>query len=201
MKNLVIKSLIFVLPLLLAGTLSASITNTLKIETDANEKSIYLSFEANQSNVVKIQLRDKNEAILHQELVTNKIAFAKKFNLKNLPEGVYFLKVSDELKEVIQPIEISNSDLAIDPSTRMESYKPVYKYSNNKLDINLLAIDSEQISVVVFNADIQVIFTKEFKNEGKAFGERLDLNKLQRGTYTVKISAGNNTFYKTVEVK
>ena len=201
MKNLVIKSLIFALPLLLAGTLSASITNTLKIEPDAKEKSIYLSFEANQSNVVKIQLKDKNEAILHQELVTNKIAFAKKFNLKNLPEGVYFLQVSDELKEVIQPIEISNSDLAIDLSTRMENYKPVFNYSNNKLDINLLAIDSEQINVEVFNADIQVIFTKKFKIEGKAFGERLDLNKLQNGPYTVKISTGNNTFYKTVEVK
>ena len=201
MKNFVIKSLIFALPILLATTLSASITNTLKIETDANEKSIYLSFQANESNAVMIQLKDANEAILHQEFVSNKIAFAKKFNLENLPKGVYFLQISDDLKEIVQPINISVSDLAIDPLTRIENFKPVYKYSNNKLDINLLAINNEKINIEIFNAENQAIFAKSFKNDGKPFGERLDLSKLQAGVYSVKINAGNNTFYKSVEVK
>ena len=201
MKNFVIKSLIFALPILFATTLSASISNTLKIETDASEKSIYLSFKANKSNAVMIQLKDANEAILHQEFVSNKIAFAKKFNLKNLPNGVYYLKISDDLKEIVQPINISVSDLAIDPLTRIENFKPVYKYSNNKLDINLLAINNEKINIEIFNAENQAIFAKSFKNDGKPFGERLDLNKLQAGVYNVKIKAGNNTFYKSVEVK
>lgn len=201
LKNLVFKSLIFALPFLLAGKLSASVTNTLKIEPDANEKSIYLSFKGNQSINVLIQIKDENEAILHQEQVINQIDFSKKFNLKNLPEGIYFIEVEDELKEIVQPIEISASNVNVDPSNRIDSYKPVYQFKNNKLDINFLAINSEKVTVEVFDFQNLLIFDQEFENAGKSFGERLDLSKLQKGNYRIKVIAGNQTFYKTVKVK
>lgn len=201
LKNLVFKSLIFALPILLAGNLSASVTNTLKIETDPNEKSIYLSFNGDESNDVLIQIKDDNEAILHQEQVTNQKAFTKKFNLKNLPEGVYFINVSDELKEIVQPFEISLTSIKIDPSNRFENYKPVYRFKNNKLDINLLAINSNKVYVEVFDFQNQSIFDQEFENAGKPFGERLDLSKLEKGNYRIKVIAGNHTYYKTVEVQ
>jgi len=201
LKNLVIKSLLFALPFLLAGSISASATDNLKIETDANEKSIYLSFSGEYASEVTILIKDDNEAVLHQEKVSTQKSFSKKFNLKNLPEGFYFLEISDEQKAVIQPMEVLVSTVEINPSNRFENYKPVYQFENNKLNINLLAINSNTVNIEVIDIQNQSIFNQEFKNAGKPFGQRLDLTKLEKGNYRIITKAGNFTYYKNVEVK
>ena len=201
LKNLVLKSLIFALPLLISTALSGSATNTLKIETEPSEKSIYLSFKDNQSSNVFIQIKDKIGAVLYKEKVVNQKEFSKKFNLTNLPEGEYFIEVADDLKAIIQPIVILTSNIKITPSKRSEFYKPVFKYKNNKLDINLLANNCQSVAIDVIESHNQIIFSQKFKNEGKPFGERFDLGKLEKGVYNVRIIAGNQSYYKTVEVK
>ena len=200
-RNLAFRTLIFGATFLFAGSLLASATGNLKIETDSNEKSIHLSFHPNTKSDVLIQIKDNNDAILHTEKVVNQKFFAKKFNLKNLPEGTYYLVVTDELKEVVQPIEILVSKVAMDPDTRMEYYKPVYRFQDNKLDINLLALNNADINLEVFDFENQLVFSKTFENTDKTFGQRFDLSKLANGKYSIKITTGNHTYYKTVEVK
>ena len=200
-KNLVFKSLVLALPFLFVGNINASVANTLKIETDASEKSIYLSFEANNSSIVLIQIKDNNEVILHQEKITNQKAFSKKFNLKNLPKGEYFLEISDEIKDVIQPIEVSDSNVEIDPLNRSEHYKPVYVFNHNMLAVNFLALKNDKLTVQISNSQNREIFTQEFETGGLPFGKRFDMSKLEKGKYTVKVIAKEGVYYKTITVQ
>lgn len=204
MKNSVkslAKSLVFSLALLLTGNLTASVSNSIKIEVDGNQKSVLLSFNDVNNGEVIILLKDDNDAILHKEVVAIQTNFAKKFNLKNLPAGLYFLEISDELTEVIQPLKVSKSTIDLDPSARTKFYKPVYRFENNKLNINFLAINSDKINVYVFDAQNQQIFSEKFETNGKPFGQRFDLSTLEKGEYNIKIKAGNQFFYKTVTIK
>ena len=197
----VIKSLVFSAIFLIAGNLTASIPNTLKIEIEANQKSIFVSFNNTGEGDILIQIKDDNDAILHTEEVSNQPVFAKKFNLKNLPAGVYYLEVSDELTEVVQPLKISVSNIEMDPTARTKMYKPVFRFQNNRLDVDFLAINNNKITISVFGAQNQLVFSEQFENAGKPFGKRFDMDKLEKGKYSIKIAAGNQTYYKTVEVK
>ncbi len=204
MKNLgksVIKSLVFILALLLTGNLTASVSNTLKIEADGIQKSVFLSFDDAINGEVTILLIDDNGAILHKEVVANQPVFTKKFNLKNLPAGKYYLEVSDDLAKVVQPLKISVATLEIDPTSRTKTYKPVYQFENNRLNINFLALNSDKIDVSISNAQDQLVLSEVFKTAGKPFGQRFDLSKLERGKYSIKINAGNQIYYKTVTIK
>ena len=172
LKSLVIKNLVIAFTFIFAINLSATATNTLRIETDGFEKSIYLSFEArvNSDAIIQnilIQIKDENEAILHEERVTDQNAFSKKYNLENLPKGVYFVEISDDLREVIQPFEVTNSKITINPTTRKEIYKPAFHFSNNKLNINLLALNSNKVVVEIFDNQNQLIYTQKFQKREK----------------------------------
>lgn len=201
LSKLAFKILIFGLAFLFAGNLSASATNTLKIETDANQKSILLSFNVSQNSNVLIQIKDDNGAVLHAEEVVAQNEFAKKFNLAKLPEGTYYLEVSDELKDVVQPIEVFDSNIVLNPSSRAEYYKPVYRFQNKKLDINLLALSNAKINLEIFDFENHLVFSQTFENVNKTFGQRFDLSKLGDGKYTVRITTGNHIYYKNLEVK
>ena len=160
-----------------------------------------MSFQDKQSSDVTIQIKDANNVILHQEKVTDQKSFEKKFNLKNLPVGGYFLEVSDEFKKVVQPIGVKFSNIEIDQLARSEFYKPAYQFKDNKLDIKLIATNCNEVNIDFYNEQNELIFRKKFENVGKPFAKRLDLNQLAKGKYQVNIKVGTQFYYKTVEVK
>jgi hypothetical protein len=63
-------------------------------------------------------------------------AFAKVFNLSQLPAGRYELFVGSATKEVVQPLIVTEADVVLNEEQRREYFAPTALLRERSLDLN-----------------------------------------------------------------
>ena len=90
------KTSILLLAILISQTgFSTEDKASLKIRKSA-QKSIIVQLDQPTKKDFKITLKDQQSVVLLEEEVVQSKHFAKNYNLKNLPDGDYFLEIEDE---------------------------------------------------------------------------------------------------------
>ncbi|MEL6863035.1 MAG: hypothetical protein AAFP19_01390, partial [Bacteroidota bacterium] len=98
-----------------------------------------LQYEGAANQQLVIRILDAYGQPVFDETMQSTGRVAKKYNLRNLPEGKYTVKVSDATRTSIQPIYLLDNVVQIDTKAMRTVYKPQIRFHEQLLDINMLS--------------------------------------------------------------
>ena len=165
--------------------------------TSNTEKSLNFEMDAPSIKTV-ISIIDIDGVIIYTESVNAINDYSKKFDLKNLPEGRYFLNVEDSLRKTIFTLAIDDSTIEID--SRVENSKPVFRKAGDKVFLNLLNLEKGDVQITVYDSDNRVVF-KEIITDTMLVEKAFNFETAYDDTYVVVVKNGNDTFYEDIVVK
>lgn len=164
------------------------------------EEGKTVSFSLKEIKKVALSIYDINDALIYQEKVTSEENINRTYDLKALPNGIYFLKAESDLKISKYKIEVSGNKAQLSADPIFEVYKPVLVNKNGIVTINILNLEQAPVTVAIFNSDQTLMYNKTLPADlyvGKIF----DLTSGQKGTYTFEITYNEKTFIETVTIK
>ena len=165
LKSLVKVVALFVM-LTTAGTaLFATDVNPGIVVTKGNQKSFALHLNYQTERSFKIALKDAASTTLFKENVKQAKAFAKNFDLKNLPDGTYFLQIEDQQSIHTQAIEVHGNTLTIDKSGEEKIFKPVVYKKNQKVYLTALLLDGADVEISVRDDNGDLVYREMIENQ------------------------------------
>ncbi len=182
--------------LMFAVATSAAKEPTLIVNPSASKSLVFQMDTTSDETIVSIM--DIDGVIIYSEKVSEVDSYTKKFDLRNLPDGDYVLKVEDALKLTIFDFDIENSNVRI--VERKENTKPVFKKVGQKVLLNLLNTDKEDVKITIYDSENRMVFNETVVDTfliEKAF----NFESAYEDTYTVIVKNGADTFFEDIVVK
>lgn len=165
--------------------------------TPNTEKSLNFEMESTSEKTF-LSIVDTKGAVLYSENITVANIYSKSFNLESLPEGIYFLKVEDTMKETVFVFNVDDSEIVI--AEKKEKVKPIFRQKDGRVYLNLLNLDTENVKLKVYDSNDRILFNETITDElnvEKVF----NFENAFKDSYTVVVSDSNNIYYETVDVK
>lgn len=166
------------------------------VEANGESKSLVLTLDT-QWSTTKLRILDKENNVIYNETVSKSL-YAKKFDLSKLQKGDYSLEVDNSLRTIYYTIEVGSEDLEI--IKRKERSKPVFRKTENKVFLNLLNLDAEDVEIKVIDSQNRVVYTEVIEGESiveKAF----NFEKAHDDRYTVLVKDDMLTYSESILVK
>ncbi|WP_298487256.1 hypothetical protein [uncultured Maribacter sp.] len=154
-------------------------------------KTLVLELE-NASNNTYIKLKDNQGNVIYAESVSNDL-YSKKFNLKNLEDGVYFFETEGDFKSTSYSIKVEDNKLVI--LDKKEVLKPYFKETEESISINLLNLDKEDVMIKIYDEDNRVVFEEDVKDK-MVVEKSFDFSKAYEGNYTLSVTYGEKSYEK-----
>lgn len=183
--------------LMVLGTLVANANElAVEISTSKNEKS--LIFDLGQvSNQTSIKFLDSELNIIYSSDVLQHKSLRKKFDLSKLQMGNYTLNVEDNIKIITYVIEIDESKIAV--LTKKEVIKPAFRVKDNIVYINLMNINKEKVTIMVFDEENRLLHTDKMAN--KLIVEKaINFKKAFKGEYSIVVKNTNGNYQKNITI-
>ena len=188
-RSIAVVALMFVVATGLANEPKLSVTSNA-------EKS--LNFVMDEiSEQTSISIFDKQGVIIYSEDLAAAHIYSKKFNVNNLPQGGYFFKVEDDLKETIFAFFVEDSKIVI--AEKNVNTKPVFRRKEGKVYLNLLNLDKKDVKIKVLDNNDRVLFEEIISNTSlveKVF----NFENAFDGNYTISVQDKTNSYYEVVVV-
>ena len=168
----------------------------LSIVSENDIKSLVFELDS-QSKETMIQFKDANNRVIYSESVSNK-AYIKKFNLKKLEDGFYYILAEDVMKAIVYKISLKGNAVKI--VERKENTKPVFRTLEDRVFLNLLNLDKDKVEIKVYDSMNRIVFRQDIKEQmlvEKAF----NFEKAEADEYTIVVKDNNEEYYKNVVVK
>lgn len=161
------------------------------------EKSLIFELEE-PSGQTNVSIQDLEGVIIYSEEVTDAATYLKKFDLRNLPDGSYVLRVEDTSKVTAFEFDINASEVSI--TERKENTKPVFKKDGQKVFLNLLNSNKEDVKITIYDSENRIVF-KETVSDTFLVEKAFNFEKAYEDTYRVVVKNGEDTFYENISVK
>lgn len=163
------------------------------------EKSFSLHLDNLKDKAVEIRLVDKNGYTLITEQVANQQTYAKRFNLMNLPTGLYQIEVESDLSLQIRTLFVKKDGLELAEDGK-EIYKPVINQKPDYLDLSLLQLKRANTTLQIRDAYGTVLFSEKVYQFG-SIQKRFNLSQLEPGSYTLAVLTSDKWFVEPFEVQ
>lgn len=185
--------------LALLFTTATAFANEPKISVTPQEdsKSIIVRVDASASES-HIKLIDNDYRTLYAEQLSD-ADYVKKFNLKDLEKGTYYLEVENGKKSVQYAIEVKENIISVG-KIQENSAKPVFRKVGNKIYLNLLNVDLNTVRVKVFNGGNQEVEDQIF-NGYLIVDKVYNFEKALKDTYSVVVQDGKKVYRLSIAVK
>lgn len=191
LKNTVALALFFAITTGMANNPTTSLTAT------ANTKTMVLTM-ASVVNEAKIVITDKNAQIIYKEEV-GASHYTKRFNLKDLSEGRYFLAIETFSSSVLFAIEVNNTDVII-TQKKEKIIKPVFRKMANKVIVNLFNKNESKVMVEIRDGLDNIVFN-EVSEGTLIFAQAFNFEKATKGVYTILVRTGEEQYYENLTIK
>ena len=175
---------------------TASIANDEKLSLESTKESKSLVFEMDSQKETTIKFLDADNQIMFSENISA-VSYSKKFNLKNVADGLYYFTTEDALRKITYTISVINSDVEI--ISEKESVKPVFKTKDGIIYLNLLNLTKKDVKIEVYDSKNRIVFSEKRENEltiQKAF----NFTNAFEDRYTVLVKDSDNTYYENIVV-
>lgn len=166
------------------------------LKASFNAKSMIFRLDG-LSKETSIVFMDTDEVVLYSENVLDKKSYAKKFDLRNLDEGVYSLSMENDLKVIKYTLGVEDKDVKI--LLKEETYKPIFKRTGDVVVLNFLNLDSKLVTIKVLDSENRTIFEETVENSTvveKAF----NFENAFEDSYTVVVKKEDDIYYNKVVV-
>ena len=168
----------------------------LSIVSENDIKSLVFELDS-QSKETTVKFIDAKDHVIYSESISDKV-YIKKFNLKMLEDGVYYILAEDAMKSIVYKISLKGKVVKI--VERKENSKPVFKTLEDRVFLNLLNLEKNKVEIKVYDSYNRVVFKQDIKDEmlvEKAF----NFEKALADTYTIVVKNNNEVYYKNVVIE
>lgn len=162
-------------------------------ESDKNSFSLQLLNVKNPK--IQVSFKDSKGYTLYNETVLQPSLNKKKFNIKDLPSGIYTLIVAYDNIIKIQPIVKGNKAIEIKAEDAQTIYEPVFRQHSDYLDINMLCLKKMKYSLSIMDSEGHVIYSGA-TDPNKSLQKRFNLSSLASGRYTFSVEVNEDGIYK-----
>lgn len=201
MKTL-LKNLTFAVLLLspLAGILASDALPVFSVRA-TTDNSFVLTLSDQVKEKTRIRLVDANGVLLYNDTYRQKDAKSRQFNLRELPQGTYFLELENDLLIYRQPVTLTATGIDADPAERQELAKPFLSCTpEGKMKVSYLHLDNEAVEVEVINATGQLVYREAINTAGPVM-RSYDLGELPPGNYRAIVRTRNATVQQPVTLR
>ena len=168
----------------------------LSIVSENDIKSLVFELDS-QSKETTVQVMDANEHVIYSESISDKV-YIKKFNLKMLEDGVYYILAEDAMKSIVYKISLKGNVVKI--VDRKENTKPVFRTLEDRLFLNLLNLQKEKVEIKVFDSFDRIVFKQDIK-DAMLVEKAFNFKKALADTYTIVVKNNNEVYYKNVVIE
>lgn len=152
-------------------------------------KSLIVQTNTWKSTKVNVQIKEASGVTILEETIKS-AKVGRKYNLKNLPDGVYTLEMSDDLKITSQDFYINNNEVVLSSDINT-IYKPFILVGKNNVDVNLMTLGQSAL-LNITDKENNIVFAQ--KLDTTAVHKRFDVSSLEGGTYSVNIAMNGRSF-------
>lgn len=191
----VVRSIAIVALMFVTGT---GLAKEPKLSLTPNEEKS-LNFEMDtKSKETFVSIVDTNGEVIYTERIVTGSIYAKKFDLKNLPEGDYFLEVEDTFKETLFGFTVADSIIKL--TERRENAKPVFRKKDGRVFLNLLNLEKEVVKIKVLDSEGRIVFQETISDE-MLIEKVFNFEDAFKDNYVVVVQNKKDTYYEDVTVK
>ena len=189
----------------LASTASAqadtgSGANGVKIEKSESKKvRLYIPTASSTSTTaIDVAIIDADGNVLYQGVAARNKAGQQSFNLKNLPDGQYYITAGTNAWWLSQGVSIRGNALTVDARNLQQVTQPTLTaYEKNKIEVIMPATNVKNASVAIYDAQNALVHTENFTGSVRRF----DLSSLPEGAYTFVVGPDQKHFSSRVDVR
>jgi hypothetical protein len=197
MKNLLNKGL--VIAMMFSAILATAAGNDYGSKfTVVNSKMIDLKLEIFEGEI-QVKVKDIHGETLHSEKFDGAL-FSKKYDLNILPKGTYYFEVEGNTKIKIIPFEVKANEIVYDSAMETVYHKPSIIKEDKFVYVSKLTTPSEEFTMTVVDDYDNVLYTETVTGPGK-ITKKLNLNKLDEGTYRLYVRSGSKVYTESITVK
>ncbi len=168
----------------------------LSIVSENDIKSLVFELDS-QSKDTTVQFMDADDHVIYSESISDKV-YIKKFNLKMLEDGVYYILAKDAMRSIVYKISLKGNVVKI--VERKENTKPVFRTLEDRVFLNLLNLDKDKVEIKVYDSFNRIVFKQDIEDEmlvEKAF----NFEKAIADNYTIVVKNNNEVYSKNFVVK
>jgi hypothetical protein len=198
MKFISTKTILGVL-FLFFGSFSLQVSSV-EMESLPQSKKVKLTLKTSLKDP-KILVVDEQEGILLEQPIISDKAFVEQIiDLTNLPKGRYDILVKSVLKEIIQPIQLTDHECIIKDYLRQEHYTPMLVQNEGYFDISWVGHRIGSFTLTLLDKSGYIVFKNESKNVLRV-QKRFRIDRMAKGDYTVKMTTSYRTYYDELRIR
>ena len=163
----------------------------------AGEQGLHL-YMNELTDLAKLTIYDSKRAVLFRDKILKTSDFRQRFDLSELPDGNYSFEIEHGNRIKSYTFSIAEGEVQIDDQS-VAIYKPVIIQDNRKMDVSLLNLKGEAVTLDIYDALGNKLIDQSFSGEQSIAG-RYDLSRLPSGNYQVVIRTADRVFTEVVSL-
>lgn len=175
---------------------ATSMANDEKLSLETNNETRSLVFEMDAKKETFIKLYDADNNVIYSENISG-VLYSKRFNLKNIADGLYYFTTEDALKKTTYTISVRNTEVEI--VDKRENAKPIFRTVDRIVYLNLLNLSKADVKIEIFDSSDRLVFTEKRENE-MIIEKAINFKKAYSDRYTVVVKDSENTYYENIEI-
>lgn len=166
-----------------------------KVEKSENKK---VRVYTKPGTPVDVAIIDADGNVLYRGTIAKNSPRATSFNLKNLPDGQYYLTAGNNAWWMSQGLTIQANALSIDERNLQQVAKPTLTaYEKNKIEVVLPVQNVEESTVAIYDPQNVLVQSDSFKGSVRRF----DLSALPDGAYTFVVGPNQKQFTTRIDIQ
>ena len=145
---------------------------------------------------VDVAVMDEQGTLLHQSTIRASDQRGILLNLKNLPDGKYYVTATNNDFWMSQGVTVNNDQVLVNARNVTELIRPVVTaYAKNKFEVAMPGV--EKLTVSIYNPTNDLVYTQSF---GSGNRHRFDLSSLPNGQYTFVYGPEQKQFTERIAI-
>lgn len=154
-----------------------------------------VTFTLDQLNDVDLSITDEQGITIYAEKADSQKAINRSFDLKALPQGVYFLDTESDTKFSRYEISVGKKTASISKNAISESYKPAFINKEGMVKVSFINIDKSPVNIKVYDKDSNEVYNSEIIRDQRV-SKVFDINKVNDQEYTFVMTNKDNVYTK-----
>lgn len=164
-------------------------------QIDAESKSAMIRITNLKSEgAAVLRIKDTNGYILHKEVIRQKDAYAKKYDLSSLPNGEYLVELRTKEGTIQESLSLKAG------KTNARYFKPAIQVEPGMVKVAFMNRIESPVSLKLYNDKGNVVYEENVASQEK-YSKGLNVSKLNAGQYSLAILGDNYVYSKNIEVK
>jgi len=175
-------------------TLPLSALDNESDKTTVTGKIITIELNQSTNSPVEVTLRDISGYRLLQESLQARQGGQRKYNLKNLPAGMYYLEIRQGFKVSTTTIAVKDINATVIKEETI--YRPACSQKDVRWNVNLLLLDKDA-ELSIYDSYSELIYKESYDGQVNV-AKSYNLSKLSPGTYQAVFDIEGEIFTESI---